>query len=695
MAQAQSNTNAAAPAGTNRDKDDFHLDNEIVVTAPFVENLNILAGTSALSGDDLARDVRGQIGDSLTRLPGVSATSFAPGASRPVLRGFQGPRVAVLTDGIGTLDASVTSADHGVSIDTLTTQRVEVLRGPAVLLFGGSAIGGAVNVIDKRIPRDIPDEAVHFDALGGFGSAADDAFIGASVDVPLSETIVFHADGSFRSSGDVSVGDFTLAPGLRAEAAASAEEEREEGNIAEAEEFEELANLRGTVPNSAAENTTAAAGIAYIGEGGQLGVSVSYFDNDYGVPARPGAEHAEEEGGVEEGEEEEGPVTIAQQQWRVDLRGAINLGGFFEKVTIRAGYADYEHTEFEGDEVGTLFLTEGIEARTEFVQSERNGWRGVIGGQYQQRDLSAIGAEAFIPPNELEAFALFTVQEIRLGDFEVEGAARYENASVRSDTVNFDRSFDAFSGALGLAYAPADSGVRLGINLSRAERAPAPEELLSNGPHIATQAFEIGDPSFITEKSWGGEIYARYESETVELSATLFVNAFDDFIFEAETGEEEDGLPVFQFFQADATYWGVELNGSAQLGSIGGFKLVTDGVLDFVRASIDNGGGPVPRIPPLRILGGIEAQSGALDLRAEVEWTADQDRVTSFETATDGFTLVNASLSWRPLGKDSGVTLLASANNIFDVDARRHASFTKDFVPLSGRDFRISARLSF
>ncbi|GAA0472756.1 TonB-dependent receptor [Parasphingorhabdus litoris] len=679
--------------------DDFHNDDAIVVTAPYVERLDILAGTSVLTGDQLTQDLRGQIGDTLTKLPGVSATSFAPGSSRPVLRGFQGPRVRVLTDGIGTLDASNTSVDHAVSIDPLTAQSVEVLRGPAVLLFGGDAIGGAVNVIDKRIPRDIPDEAFHLDAVGGFGSAANDWSVGGSLDVPLTESLVFHIDGSFRDTDDLDIPGFVLSPELRSEVLAQAAEETEEGNLDEAEELTETANQRGSISNSASRTYSASTGLAYIADGGHIGFSVSYYDTDYGVPSRPGAEHAHEDGDPAdpgEEEEEEGPVTIGLEQIRADLRAGVNLGdGFFESLNLRVGYSDYEHTEFEGDEVGTVFEVEGIEARAELVQNERNGWRGVIGTQLLVRDFNAIGAEAFVPKNSIESWALFTVQEIDLGNFELEAAARFDHADIKSNIVNFDRSFDSFSGALGFAYAPDDSGLRLGVNLSRSERAPSAEELLSDGPHIATQAFEIGNPNFTTEKSWGGELYARWNSEDIQLSATAYANFFDDYIFETETGEEEDDLPVFQFFQRDATYYGFEASASFVVARSGGFAFVTDGVADYVRAKIKDGGGPVPRIPPLRLLGGIGAQSDSLDVRAELEWADSQNRVSAFETPTDSFTMVNASAAWRPFGKEGGVTLLAAANNIFDVKARRHASFTKDFVPLAGRDIRISAKFSF
>ncbi len=687
----------ASPAFAQNEQaqsDDFHNDDMIIVTAPYIDQLDILAGTSALTGEELAEDLRGQIGDSLTKLPGVSATSFSPGSSRPVLRGFQGPRVRVLTDGIGTLDAAASSVDHATPIDPLTAQRVEVLRGPAVLLFGGDAIGGAVNVIDKRIPRDVPEEAIHFDALGGFGNAADDWSVGASVDVPLTNKLVFHVNGSFRDTDDVRIPGFVVAPELRAELLEEAAEEEEEGEFEEAEEFREAANASGRIENTATRTWTAGAGLAFIDEGGNIGFSVSYYDSDYGVPGRPGAGHHH---GEEEGEEEEeGPVTIGLEQIRVDLRGGVQLGeGFFETLNFRAGYSDYEHTEFEGDEVGTLFFVEGVEARAELVQAERNGWRGVIGTQYLAREFNAVGAEAFVPKNDVESIALFTVQEIDLGDFEVEGALRFENTGVSSSLVNFDRSFDAFSGAIGFAYSPGDEALKIGANISRSERAPSAEELLSNGPHIATQAFEIGNPNFDTEKSWGGELYARWNSDKVDLSATVYANWFDGFIFDAATGAEEDELPVFQYFQRDATYWGVEASAAVTVAQTGGFDIVVNGVADYVRAKIDNGGGPVPRIPPLRLLGGIEADSDMFKVGAEVEWNDSQNRVAAFETPTDSFTLVNASAAWRPLGREGGITLIASANNIFDVSARRHASFTKDFVALAGRDFRVSARFSF
>lgn len=688
---------------TDDDGDDFHRNRGIVVTAPFVRDLSILAGTSELSGDDLSRESRSQIGDALTKLPGVSATSFSPGASRPVLRGFQGERIRVLTDGIGTIDVSNTSPDHGVTVEPIILDRVEVLRGPAVLLFGGQAVGGAVNAIDKRIPREIPEEPFHLDALATYGTAADERSIGASLDVPLTSKLVLHLDGSYRKSDDLRVGGFVLSPGLRAEQLEEAAEEREEGNIEVAEEAEELAGLRNRIPNTGTETYSFAGGLAYIGEGGSFGISGSYYNSLYGVPERPGAGHHhghdEDEGHDDDhddehgGEEEEGPVTIGLDQIKVDFRGEVDLPGFFQALRLRAAYADFKQTEFEGDEVGTVFSNQGIESRLELVQRERGGWRGASGVQYVHRDFSAVGAEAFLPPNVTDQIGLFTLQELRSGNFEVEGAARYDKVNVKSQVLGVERDFNSYSFALGMAYI-ADDRLRIGVNLNRAERAPAAEELFSNGAHIATQAFEIGNPNFTTEKSWGGEAYIRWSTPDVSLALTGFYNDFDDFIIDVPTGLEEDELPVFQYVQNDAKYYGFEAEASVIFARAGDFRFSADGVADYVHASLD-GLGPVPRIPPLRLLGGLEAQSDVVSLRAEVEWFDDQQRNANFETETEGFTLVNASASWKPLGPGRGVTLIASANNIFDVVGRRAASFTKDFAPLAGRDLRISAKFSF
>ncbi len=678
-------------------EDDLHnrqgdTEGNIIVSASGLEQLDLLAGTSVLEIGDIQRNaVTGQLGELLSKLPGVSATSFSPGASRPVLRGQQAERVRVLVDGVGTSDVSNTSADHATTIDPITVERIEVLRGPAVLLYGSQAIGGAVNVIDKRIPTRMPDHNIHLDALGGVDSATNMRTGAASLDVGVTSNLVLHVDGSWRQSDDIDIGGFQLSNALRAEVLAAADEEEGEGALEEAAELRAVAGRRGTVLNTGAESWTVNAGFGLILGDSTFGASVGFYDSSYGVPTRPGTVHAEEEGGEEEGAE---LVTIGLEQFRADFKGDIALGdGAFERLKLRVGYSDYTHTEFEGAEVGTTFDSTSVEARAELVQAAGGTLRGSSGVQYTHRDFFAQGAEAYVPPNLTEQVAVFTLQEFGTGPVQIEAAARAEFTNVEAQTLGLERDYDTFSGALGLVYEGVD-GIRIGINGSRAERAPSAEELFAEGPHIATQAFEIGNPDLEVESAWGLEAYARGRIGAGTFSLTAFRQWFSDYIILEETGDEEDGLPVFEYLQQDADFWGVEAEFSYPVINTDGFKLLTDLSASYVEAELDDGSA-VPRIPPLSLLGALEAQTDAFDLRGEVQWFDGQDRVTAFETPTDSFTLVNAVAAWRPLSGNQNVTVQIAADNIFDVNGRRHASFTKEFVPLIGRNFRASVRLSF
>jgi iron complex outermembrane receptor protein len=693
---------ATPPQTTAPVEDDLHNrqadeQGNIIVSASGLKELDVLAGTSVLEARDIQRDgVTGQIGDLLTKLPGVSATSFAPGSSRPVLRGQQGERVRVLVDGVGTADVSNTSVDHATTIEPITVERIEVLRGPAVLLYGSQAIGGAVNVIDKRIPVRMPDEKFHLDAFGGLDSASNMRTGAASLDVGVGSNLVFHVDGSWRQSDDIEIGGFQVADALRADLLADAAEEEAEGELEEAAELREAAGQRGTVPNSAAESWTINAGLGLILGESTFGASIGYYDSNYGVPTRPGAGHHHGEEGEEAGAEEEGEelVTIGLEQWRADFKGDIYLGeGAFERLKLRVGYSDYTHTEFEGDEIGTTFDSISVEARAELVQNAEGKLRGSTGLQYTHRDFFAVGAEAYVAPNLTDQVAIFTLQEFGTGPFQIEAAARAEFTKVKAQTLGIENDYDTVSGALGLVYEGVE-GVRMGINGSRVERAPSAEELFSNGPHIATQAFEIGDPNLDTESAWGLEAYARGSIGAGTFSLAVFKQWFDDYIFLEETGAEADDLPVFQYLQQDADFFGVEAELSYPVIDADGFRLLTDVRASYIEAELADGTA-VPRIPPLSLLGALEAQTGAFDVRGEVQWFGKQDEVTSFETPTDSFTLVNALVAWRPLADNQNVTVQLAADNIFDVVGRRHASFTKDFVPLLGRNFRASVRLSF
>ncbi|HYE27455.1 MAG TPA: TonB-dependent receptor [Allosphingosinicella sp.] len=668
----------AAPAGTQ----DPHADHtqDIIITGFSRHREDVLSGTSVVSGAELARDLRPTIGETLSRQPGVSATSFGPNASRPVLRGFQGERVRVLTDGIGSLDASNTSVDHAVAINPLTADRIEVLRGPSALLFGSAAIGGVVNVIGTRIPRRVPDEPVHVAGILTYGSASDERSINGTIDVPLGRKWVIHADGNYSKSDDLRIGDFVLSRQLRAEAAASPDPA-----------VRALAEARDRLPNTAAETSDVALGLGYVSGDSNFGLSVNRYDSRYGVPVRYS---------LEPGVEAEAP-RIDVRQKRADARAEIDAGdGFVESVRFRAGYSDYRHDELEETgEIGTTFVTKGMEGRLEAVQANRGGWGGGFGAQYFRRHLDVVGDEKFLPENRTSQFGLFVLQTYEKGKLRAEAGARYERQMVTAEAdpdlgnPALKRGFDAVSGSLGASYELSD-GLRFGLNGSHSQRAPSAEELFANGPHAGTQAFEIGDPDLRLEKSWGLEATFNAEGDGYSLSASVFRSWFQNYIFERRTGAFVDELPVFRIGQADARYTGVELEGSVRLAETGGITLNADAVADYVRATVE-GEGPAPRIPPLRLMGALEAQAARVHGRVEVEWTAGQNRLAAFETPTRGFTLVNASLQVRPLKRNRNTSITLSVNNLFDVDARRHASFLKDVAPLAGRDIRLTARVNF
>jgi iron complex outermembrane receptor protein len=682
-APAQAPATQAQPESDRETEDraDPHSDHsqDIIVTGFSRQREDALSGTSVVTGAELTRELRTTIGETLARQPGVSATSFGPNASRPVLRGFQGERVRVLTDGIGSLDASNTSVDHAVAINPLTAERIEVLRGPSALLFGSAAIGGVVNVIDARIPRRLPGEAAHVETILTYGSAANERSANATVDLPVGGGFILHFDGNYTNTDDLRIGSFVLSDALRAEAAASPDAE-----------VRDLAELRGRLPNTAAETSDVAVGAAYIGGGHNIGFSINRYDSLYGVPVRFS---------LEPGEEAEAP-RIDVKQTRADARAEIDTGnGFVDTLRFRAGYSDYRHDELEqSGEIGTTFLTEAVEGRLELLQSERGGWGGGFGVQYFRRDLDVIGEEKFLPPSSTSQFGIFTVQTLERGSFRAEAGARYERQTVKAnadaDIGNpaLKRSFNAFSGSLGGSYKFGE--VRFGLNASHSQRAPSAEELFAGGPHAGTQSFEVGNPNLLKEKSWGLEGTISAEGIGYSLGGSVFHSWFDNYIFERRTGAFADNLPVLQVSQADARYWGLEIEGSVKVAQIGRFAVNLDGVADYVRATID-GIGPAPRIPPLRLLGGLEAQSKRIQARIEAEWTSKQDRVAPFETPTGGFTMVHASISVQPFRTRRNASITLSANNIFDVDARRHASFLKDVAPLAGRDIRLSARFSF
>ncbi|MCW2364245.1 MULTISPECIES: TonB-dependent receptor [Sphingobium] len=677
----------------------------IVVTAIIPRShIDVLGGTSVLTGEELARDIRPSLGETLARQPGVSSTSFGPGASRPILRGFSGDRIRLLTDGIGSFDASATSVDHAVAINPLLADRIEVLHGPAALLYGSSAVGGVVNVIDTRIPTHLPEGGFDLAATGTFGSAAREKSLAGKTDIALGGGFVFHADGSWIETGDLRSGGYVLGTEPRAEAL-----ESDEADI------RDLAGLRGRIPNSAIEGWSYTGGLNYIDSGGSLGFSVGRSQFTYGLPIRYVThEDHEDEGAIEgeEGEHEHGAeeVKIQMKQTRADLRAQVNVGGgLLDQIRLRAGWADYEHAEMslDGQDIHTRFFTQGLETRLDLVQARRGGWEGAIGGQMLLRKSHIEGEEKFLPAIDSETWGLFTLQALDLGKVRLEAGARFEHnrieAAQDSDlgSPDYRRNFDTVSGSLGASYAIATDW-RVGVNLSRVERAPTADELFARGNHAGTQAFELGNPNFGTERGWGVEGTLHGRGQAFHFSVSAFYNKFDRFIYDsivddsaclAASGATSLEFPCFAYLQSGAEYYGAEIQADWTAATFGRTELRLDGLADFTRATLDSGE-PVPRIPPLRLLGGATLDAGEWSVRGEIEHAFKQDRVSARETVTPAYTFVNAGLTWKPAIANQQVSFSLQANNIFDVEARRHASLLKDYAPLAGRDIRLTVSLA-
>ena len=661
---------------------------EILVTASpdARSNYEIAQPTSVLSEEELQERLQPTLGETLSAVPGVSSTFFGQGASRPVIRGIGGDRIRVLETGLGAGDASSTSPDHAVSIDPSGAERIEVLRGPATLLYGSSAVGGVVNIIDSRIPSELPAEKLTGTVELRGGSVADERGGGARLDGGAGR-LAWHVDYLTRETDDYEIPGFAESQAFRdAEAGEGGEEEEEE-----AEAF-------GIVPNSATETDSGALGLSYIGDGGFLGVSVSGLDTLYGIP---GGHHHHEEG--EEGEEgepheeeEEAAVRIDLEQRRYDLRGGVTRPfGIFRGANVRFGVTDYEHVELEGEEIGTTFTNDSWEGRVELLQNRTGSLSGSVGIQALSRDFAAIGAEAFVPPTQTDSQAVFAFEEVERGAWRLQFGARYERQDVTAETegVN-DRSFNGLSGSFGVVY-QAGEDYSLGVSLARSTKLPNAEELFSNGPHLATNAFEVGDPNLDEETSLGLDVTLRKVSGPVTGEITLFANRFDKYIFEEATGDEEDGLPVFQFVQRDAEFRGAELSGVVQLFHGEPNHVDLEIGADFVRAELRDTGEPLPRIPPRRYRLGLHYRGDRFQGRVEGIRAEEQDRVSQFELPTEGYTLLNATLGYRFFATRAVYDVLLRGTNLTDEEARNHVSFLKDLVPLPGRDVSLSLRVSF
>jgi iron complex outermembrane receptor protein len=580
------------------------------------------------------------------------------------VRGLAGPRVLVLTNGVGMIDASTLSPDHQVAVDPAEAQRIEVLRGPSALLYGGSAIGGVVNILDERVPTS-PATGVD-GRVSAQLSSVDDGRQG-SVQLKFGEgPWVVAFDALRRETDDYAV---PVAPESRRLAASEGEEPEPADRV----------------ENSAVALTTYGAGVSYVAARGFAGVSVKRTETSYGVP---GHGHEGEDG--EDGEEDHGDTTIDLEQTRFDLRGEADVDlGPFSRARGTLGVADYEHVELEGDEVGTRFTSDGFEGRFELVQRKRGGWSGAVGVQGLQRSLTALGEEAYVPSTDIREVGVFTAQRVDLDAWGFEGGLRFDRRTLESDAG--DREFDNVSASVGMFARPVN-GAFVGVSLSRNERAPTEAELFAFGEHAATRSFEVGDAGLDSEVAYSVEIAGHYENGPFEADLHLFSARYEGFIDLRATGDENDGVPVFAYRAVDADFRGFEGEASLEMWRSGERELRLETGFDFVRGETDQG--PPARIPSWSLTARVVYETPQLESRLEVRRVGDQNRVAEFELPTEGYVLTNLFAAYKPPAVE-GLVLFAEARNLFDEEAREHASFLKDLAPLPGRNLRAGLAYRF
>ncbi len=604
----------------------------------------VIAPVGVLAGAALDDAKGATLGQTVAHEIGVQTSYFGPGVGRPVIRGLDGPRVGVLANGESSGDVSTVSQDHAVSIEPFLADQIEILKGPATLLYGSGAIGGVVNVVDGRIPEKLPEGTSGRAELRG-NTFSDEATGMARVDTALGD-FALHADGVRRDANDVQ-------------------------------------GPHGRIANSYVDTRTGAVSGSWIGADGFLGLAISRYLDEYGNPAEPG-----------DAATGEPAVHLAMAQTRYDVKGGWNepLPGF-DSVRLSFGHTDYTHTEFEGDEPGTVFYSDSNEGRLELVQGELAGWRGAYGLQFLRRDFRAVGEESFVPQTLTHGIGLFGMEQRDWGRLKTEFGARIDRQS--SDPADGSRrDFRPLSLSAGFAW-KLDDAWHLSLNLDRAQRAPAEEELFANGPHAATNAFEIGLPDARKETANQAELGLHYHGDFVEAKVAAYLNRFNDYLYLADTGETEDDLPVRQWTQGDARFHGFEAEAKLHLGETasGHYDLRVWG--DSVRARLDHGGN-LPRIAPGRFGADLNWSLDAWRASIGVAHYFRQDRVAEHETPTAGYTLVDAHLSYTlDGGEATSWEFFLDGNNLTSATARLHTSFIKDAAPLPGRGVAFGVRAFF
>ena len=636
----------------------------VTVTGNPLGATDSVAPVAALTGANLALRGNSTLGETLDGTPGVASSYFGPNASRPIIRGLDGDRVRVLQNSGVSADASGGSADHAVPADPIAAERIEVLRGPATLLYGGSAVGGVVNVIDNRIPQER-----QFDAAGGVGGRVQLEAASGNAErtaAALLETgtdrYTLHVDGFHRQSGDV---------GVPVELPCSAS-----GAVTSAR----------AICNSAAQSRGVAVGGAVFGESTRLGASVSSYHSDYGTVA-------------------EDSVTIGMRSERAALEWDWQGGSsWVRSLQLRASQSDYAHTEFDTGVPGTTFRTQARDARLQLRHAPWGGWEGALGVQHEATQFSADGDEAFAPYSRTAQSALFAFEELPRSWGRLSAGARWESVQVDSDghpsLARFapaSRRFAPLSAALGAQWNAAPQW-QLSANLAYSERAPKDYELYANGAHVATHAYEVGDPALAVEKSVNLDVGAHWKAGAHTFSLTAFSNRFDNYLSQEASGAVVDGLPEYRVQAVPARFTGLEASARLRVLNAGQtLDLELRG--DTVRATNTAADQALPRIAPTRLGASLVWAQGPWGARLDANHATAQRDGPQGQLPVDAYTLVQASVNYRQSLGSSTALWYARLDNATDALAYSATSILTQTAPgkapLPGRSLKLGVQLVF
>ncbi|OAI18012.1 TonB-dependent receptor [Methylomonas lenta] len=648
----------------------------VIVTAPLALKASESAvPVTVLSDDELRMKTGHSIGDTLKNELGISSQSFGPGVGTPVIRGQAGPRVRVLNNGIGSNDASAISPDHATSVEPLLAERIEVLRGPATLLYGSGAMGGVVNVIDNRIPDKMFDKLVGAALEQRFDSTSNETSTAMKVEGGQGN-IAYHFDGFYRHRDNMDIGGRGIDTAKVAITNPS---------------LEVVDNPYGYLNNTGAEAISGSAGLSWIGDNGFVGAAINNINNNYGI--------------APDGTGEE-TVKIAMRQNKYDFKSQLdNPFGLGKALRTRLGYTDYEHTEIANGEPGAYFTNQSYEGRMEFEHHDLGPLRGVVGFQAQASDFNAIEkntGESIVPRSDINSYGVFAVESFDVGDVTYQLGARVEQTDIRP--VDLDTlSYTPVSASVSALW-KLDQRNSLNLAVTRSSRAPQVQELLSNGYHDATRSYDVGDINLKEETAYNLDVGYRFKTDWLRAEFDLFHNWANDYIYQQRDGEfvDEDGnpcvvdcVPVLTSDQANAIFKGYEAKLIIPMMENHYGLLDLTLFSDYTRGEFVNGS-DVPRMPPLRFGFQLDHNWDKLSSYLRLTRAEDQPYAGEFETSTAGYFLFNVGTNYQVKAyQDTTLMVFAKGNNLLNQNIRNSTSYLRNFAPEAGRGAEIGFRLSY